>query len=240
MRLIIASFLFTFSSFNLFSQCDHPDYEGLMEIYHGNNGENWKLNTGWKEGAENISCNPCDFNGQTWQYVTCINDRVVGLQIGFENMTGTIPDLKLSELELINMQANDLTGSIPNFSHSPNLKHIELDFNDLSGEIPAFDFCENLEFLELDENCLTGRLPIFKSKKLQKIHIDKNELTGPVPNYNLPDLTRLLMSDNNFSGTVPACDSMPKLRAIGLGNNNLVGDNPDFPFCPEMVIGLFT
>lgn len=236
MRLIIASFLFTFLNFNLFSQCDHPDYEGLMEIYHGNNGENWKLNTGWKEGAEGESCNPCDFNGMTWQYVTCTNDRVTGLEIGFENMTGSLPDLKLSELEVIQMQANDLTGPIPNFSHSPNLKHIELDLNELTGEIPAFDYCEKLEFLELDRNCLTGQLPIFKSKKLQKIHIDENELTGPVPNYNLPDLTRLLMSDNNFTGRVPACDSMPKLRAIGLGNNNLVGENPDFPFCPEMVI----
>ena len=58
--------------------CDteHPDYSALMELYSSAGGESWDDNNGWTEGAEGVSCDPCDHNGAPWFGIVCNAGRV--------------------------------------------------------------------------------------------------------------------------------------------------------------------
>ena len=118
--------LFCFLSFvyvtNSVAQCDHPDYEGLMELYNATNGDNWVNKDGW--GDTSGECDPCK-----WYGVTCRNNRVTELLLYSNGLTGTLPDLDLDSLEFIRLHLNKIGGNLPNFSKVKKLNYVLLYSN---------------------------------------------------------------------------------------------------------------
>ncbi len=87
----------------------HPDYEALVALYTGTNGDDWTNNTGWLE-----ECDVCD-----WAGVSCNGaGRVSQLQLSNNNLTGTLPAelADLTEIFILNVEVNALTGPLPDLS----------------------------------------------------------------------------------------------------------------------------
>ena len=188
-----------------FAQCEHPDYEGLIEFYDKLNGKNWNYTTGWDEGKAGESCDPCNFQGAPWEGLKCENDRVVELDFAnsalssSNNVTGPLYDIQLSELRTLSLHANRLSGAIPNFTGLPQLEKLVLSSNDLNQEIPDFSAIPELKHLDLNRNKLSGEIPDFSNlAQLESLILSLNSLEG-MPNFSiLPELTILNASYNNF------------------------------------------
>eukprot|EP01096_Ripella_sp_DP13-Kostka_P002443 TRINITY_DN1326_c0_g2_i1.p1 TRINITY_DN1326_c0_g2~~TRINITY_DN1326_c0_g2_i1.p1 ORF type:complete len:107 (-),score=6.65 TRINITY_DN1326_c0_g2_i1:319-639(-) len=59
------------------------EIEALNELYEATNGANWIINTNWTLG------DPC-LNG--WYGVVCSDSSVTQLNLGFNQLVGTIPN----------------------------------------------------------------------------------------------------------------------------------------------------
>ena len=126
----------------------------LDSLYRFTGGEEWTDTTNW------LSDEPLS----EWYGVeTSDSGEVVGLSLGSNNLTGSIPGV-LAELD--------------------SLVTLDLGGNALGGEIP-WDFRElqQLRRLRLNGNALEGLLPrsIGSMAGLRYLHIGDNELSGVVP-----------------------------------------------------------
>lgn len=242
-------------SSDTYSQCNHPDYTGLMELYNSTGGPNWTNNTGWKEGAAGTNCDPC--NG--WHGIFCdINNRVISIHLYSNNLIGHLPNLNLEKLEglflpmnslnsipnfsnlpdlqVINFDRNQIT-ALPNFTNIPKLFQLSCDRNLLTGEIPDFTNLPKLKFLLLRKNKLTGNIPDFTNlPNLETFSCYENLITGNIPDFtNLPNLKILDCSFNNLSGPIPNFTNIPNLEGLLVDNNQLSGNLPNFTNLPNLI-----
>jgi len=148
---------------NLAGQCDHPDFEGLMQLYNATNEDGWVASFGWHQANLGNACNPCDYQGTTWSGVVCENDRVVQLNLLSFGLSGTLPDLELSELRSLSLTRNFLIGEIPDLSKLPNLTSLILDENGFTGQLPSFESIPLIEQLNLSNNFLEGSIPAYEN-----------------------------------------------------------------------------
>lgn len=241
----------------LCNDCTHPDYAPLMALYNSTSGSGWTNNTGWKEGAEGSSCDPCNFNGAPWYGIRCENGIVVEIIISNNQLKGTLPDIKMPNLEDLALHVNNLEGRIPNFD-LPNLETLELGQNKFSGNIPNFNLPKlgalylysnqltgtipdfnlpNLSTLILQKNQLSGNIPNFKLNNLTRLYIDSNQLTGIIPTFNFTNLNALILNDNLLEGAIPIFN-LPDLWYLDLHSNNLQGCIPEYLCDPKYFIDL--
>jgi hypothetical protein len=189
----------------------HPDFNALVSFYNSTGGPNWTNKTGWSSSTTN--CNVC-----SWYGVVCNNDgRVTALNLGLNNLTGSIPNTisQLTMLNKLNLYDNNFTPStLPTFLSSlPLLEFLDLGRNDFSGVIPSsYGNFANLRTLYLDNNLLSGTLPANLS--------------------NNPILT-LWLNNNNFSGCVPSSYTLFCTRGatVRLENNAQLATNSYTTFC---------
>ena len=92
---------------------------------------------------------------------------------------------RLANLEVLNLQANGLSGPIPpELGNLSNLKGLYLGGNELSGPIPAeLGKLTNLEELDLHDNELSGPIPPWLGDlvKLDWLNLEGNRLNIPMP-----------------------------------------------------------
>ena len=103
--------------------------------------------------------------------------------------------MQASELEVLELLKNQLTGGVPaSLGKCTKLKRLSLFKNQLDGPIPdELGQCVELEVLELAMNQLTGGMPasLGKCAKLKELLLFKNQLKGVVPVTELAALTAL-------------------------------------------------
>jgi len=160
---------------------------------------------------------------------------VVGLNIGIDSISGTIPNAigQLSGLTSLIIQGNLLHGIIPpEVGNLLQLKELSLYMNKLSGSIPlSIGNLTNLETLKLFQNKITGSIPsiIGSLTKLQTIDLSSNMLTNMIPTslQQLSSLTLLDISINTIVGTVPTVlGALHNLQILGLEYTFLTGPVP--------------
>jgi len=123
----------------------------LVALYHAANGDNWMKSDNWMTEAP---------IGRWYGVVADSNDRVIGLKLSGNGLSGsTPPELGgLSELEWLDLSHNQLSGVVPpELGNLGSLASLHLGYNQLSGEIPPeLGKLTELEWLDLDSNQLSG------------------------------------------------------------------------------------
>jgi len=213
--------------FSCSSVTDVPvvECEALVALYNSTNGAGWTNRTNWLETV----------TVGNWYGITVESGHVVGIYLGENHLTGTLPAAlgSLSNLRYLNLFNNQLSGSIPpELGSLSNLTDLDLGGNQLSGSIPReLGSLSNLTYLNLFDNQLSGSIPpeLGSLSNLQYLNLGNNQLSGSIPPElgSLSNLTFLYLFDNQLSGSIPAAlGNLNSLKHLWLSNNQLSGEVP--------------
>ena len=155
----------------------------------------------------NSSDSACD-----WVGIVCDANRTVvySVRLPGVGLVGPIPPNtlgRLTELRILSLRSNRLTGEIPSdFSNLTLLRSLYLQDNRLTGEFPA---------------------SLTRLTRLARLDLSTNNFTGPIPFAvnNLTHLTGLFLENNSFSGSLPSIPNV-KLVNFSVANNKLNGSIP--------------
>jgi len=220
------------------------DKDALLDLYAATSGSTWTLSpdapydemllpggaNGW-----DTSSDPCPvaFNA-SWHGVACVDPcytpidgedcrfgRITGLQLQFNNLTGTIPESLFDKLI--------------------NLTAIDLSHNSLSGTIPTtVGKLRNAQMLQLNHNMLSGTIPT--EIRTMGSHVPPDEIAISLEDVRDPDsgqgenatydmellqtmgLSQLDLSNNQLNGTIPTTiGELVNLQAVDVSNNAQLG-----------------
>ncbi|KAM4112050.1 hypothetical protein ACJW30_05G111900 [Castanea mollissima] len=179
----------------------------------------------------NFKVDPCTSNDQSW-WTTHVNSNqpfyynntlicdcnltndgvchVVQIFLRVQGLAGILPPAlaKLPHLKIIDLNANYLSGNIPQEWASMQLEYLSISTNNLSGPIPTYlGKITSLKILSIESNQFSGIVPLELGNlvNLEYLILSANNLTGelPVTLTNLNKLTEFRISSNNFTGRIP-------------------------------------
>ena len=156
--------------------------QALIDIYDGTNGAAWTTSTNWN-GAAGTEC--------TWYGVICDGGQttVTDINLQCNNLTGSLPAIlnNLTGLITFNVYGNQLTGSIPSLAGLTNLALFYAQSNQLTGPIPSLAGLTNLAYFRVNDNQLTGPIPSLAGlTNLAQFYAQNNQLSGNVPAVPAP------------------------------------------------------
>jgi len=127
------------------------------------------------------------------------------------------------EVTALNLQKNNLTGTLPNLAALTDLTTLNLYSNQLTGPMPALTTLTALTTLNVRNNQLTGPMPELSAlSQLENLSFYHNQLCGQIPDLSaLKNIKQLDLSDNQLSGPIPDLSQLTQLQNLGLGGNNL-------------------
>lgn len=139
--------------------------------------------------------------------VSCTNDRVSRLVLENLDLHGSFQPLTaLTQLRVLSLKGNRLSGHIPDLSNFTALKLLFLSHNDFSGEFPAsVTSLSRLYRLDLSHNNLSGEVPVSVNRltHLLTLRLESNRFSGSISGLNFPSLQDFNVSGNSFSGQIP-------------------------------------
>jgi Leucine-rich repeat (LRR) protein len=146
---------------------------------------------------------------------------------------------QLSNLQVMNMSSNLLTGAIPTtLRKMAGLRVLALDQNAITGSFPVWLTSPALETLSLSSNFLSGVLNVSGFKNLRVLVVSNNLLSGKLPSAisSLQNLQILSLAHNRFTGAVPRLENLRNLTSLNLGGNAL---GPGFPALGAQIVSVF-
>lgn len=163
--------------------------------------------------------------------------RVIGLVLPNAQLSGTIPaDLaRIPHLRHLDLSNNAFNGTLPSalLLNASELRVLSLAGNDLSGSLPvpssSYPNTSLLQELNVSDNALSGTLPaeLLRLPSLAALALANNYLAGGLPGGGLGDALEVLdLSDNYFEGSLPSDFGGVKLRTMNVSSNRLTGDLP--------------
>ncbi|WP_353931255.1 DUF4347 domain-containing protein [Okeanomitos corallinicola TIOX110] len=218
---------------------NQSDFEALVALYNSTGGENWRNKTGWNTLTNN--------NVGDWYGVTVENGRVVGIDLRFNNLIGTIPSElgNLDALETFNLGnnelnirplllrfSNQLSGNIPTeIRNLYNLQYLDLSNTNVGGDIEeVIQTSDGLQYLDLSNTNVGGYVPreISNLRALQyldlsstNVDVDMSSLRGI---GNIDFLQHLNLSSTNIYGYIPSdIGNLRALQYLDLSNTNIKG-----------------
>uniref|UniRef100_A0A2P2KI38 non-specific serine/threonine protein kinase n=1 Tax=Rhizophora mucronata TaxID=61149 RepID=A0A2P2KI38_RHIMU len=172
---------------------------------------------------------PCD-----WSHVGCSEEkRVVRIQIGHQNLQGTLPSnlQNLTQLERLELQWNNISGHLPSLSGLSSLQVVMLGNNRFTS-IPGDFFAglSSLQSVEIDNNPFsTWVIPesIKIASALQNFSANSANVSGSIPEFFGPDafpsLTNLHLAFNQLEGGLPASFSGSQIQSLWLNGQMIRG-----------------
>ncbi|ESQ45501.1 hypothetical protein EUTSA_v10010170mg [Eutrema salsugineum] len=160
-----------------------------------------------------------------WRGVECSQDRVVRLVLAGVGLRGNFsPETlsRLDQLQVLSLENNSLSGSIPDLSPLVNLKSLILSRNGFSGTLPpSILSLRRLIVLDLSNNNFTGSIPseINVLSRLSSLNLEFNRLSDTLPRLNLPYMTSFNVSGNNLTGAVPVTATLSRFNASSFWSN---------------------
>ena len=209
--------------------CQGSPESALTTFFAETNGQNWRRNDGWG----NSSIPYC-----SWYGVGCdsTGGKVVSLDLVHNHLAGSPSWSGLTDLVVINVTHNNLTGALPTAASTgwSNVQVLKLDINNFEGGLPAdwASWSDTLRFVSVANNYLTGTLPDGWSawQAIQTIDVSGNKIAGVLPTSWAswgPSLQALRLSDNVIGGGLPTeWVAWTNINEIRLDNNNLEGTLP--------------
>ena len=154
------------------------DWDILVALYDATNGDNWTNNDNWCTDKP-LS----EWYGVTMDYY---NEKVTLLNLNDNNLSGTIPEeIENLDLSTLSLRNNQLTGEIPaSIGNVSTLYYLDIANNKLTGSIPSeLGKLANLEICCLFGNQLEGTLPesLANLTKLSVMDFSGNMLGGDLP-----------------------------------------------------------
>ena len=196
-KLILTYICFSITTLVL-AQVSKQEKQVLLDLYLATNGAGW--NNSWN----------LDQDVETWRGVTVENNKVIAINLLFNNLHGSLP---------------------PSLGSLENLKSLELSFNPISGTLPEeLGNLKNLEVLAINATAIDGNIPasLGNLSQLKKLHLSSNLLTGTVPKSlgNLDQLEVFNVFDNDLFGILPQrLVQNHRLKELIVAENNFT--NPE-------------
>lgn len=168
-----------------------------------------------------------------WNHVGCSDKRVIRIQVGHQNIQGTLPPeiSKLTELERLELQGNNISGPLPSLRGLSSLQVLMLSENQFSS-IPADFFTDmsSLQSVDIDKNPFLGwEIPesLRNVSSLKYFSANSANVTGRIPSFLSPDefpgLVNLHLAGNYLEGELPSSFSGLLLESLWLNGQKLSG-----------------
>lgn len=169
-----------------------------------------------------------------WDHVFCSSDkRVTRIQIGHQNLQGTLPpDLqRLTELERLELQWNNISGPLPTLHGLSSLQVLMLSNNQFSS-IPSdfFTGMSSLQSVEIDNNPFSAwKIPetLRNASALQNFSANSASVSGQIPDFfsndAFPGLSLLHLAFNNLEGGLPGSFLGLQIQSLWLNGQQSTG-----------------
>ncbi|XP_027114149.1 receptor-like kinase TMK4 [Coffea arabica] len=187
------------------------------------------------ELAKGFSNAPPGWSGNTpckWTGVQCDSSgRVISIILISKSLSGKLPSglNKLSSLQSLNFQRNQLLGPLPSLSNLTSLREVYLDGNNFTSVPPDFLMgLTSLQTFSIGENL---NLPpwtipntLADSTALVSFIANKANIAGEIPDIfgSFPSLQSLRLSYNNITGGLPPSFAESGIQNLWL-NNQIAG-----------------
>ncbi|TYI01308.1 hypothetical protein ES332_A11G192100v1 [Gossypium tomentosum] len=173
-----------------------------------------------------------------WKHVFCSEDkRVTRIQIGHQNLQGTLPsDIQnLTELERLEVQWNNISGPVPSLNGLSSLQVLMLSNNHFTSfPTDFFSGLSSLQSVEMDNNPFSAwEIPqsLQNASALQNFSANSANITGKIPDIfgsdAFPGLTILHLAFNSLEGELPSSFSGSSIQSLWvngqLSNSKLNG-----------------
>nr|XP_016498244.1 PREDICTED: LRR receptor-like serine/threonine-protein kinase EFR [Nicotiana tabacum] len=172
----------------------------------------------------------------SWYGVSCLNQRVVALQLPNLAIQGEIvSDIgNLTQLAVLDLSSNDLNGNLPSeLGFLQQLRLLNLTGNSLQGTIPPnISRCHLLQELHLSDNMIKGSIPqeLGLLNQLRFLRLNNNNLTGKIPSLlgNLSKLEYFYLHENDdLKGEIPSeLGDLSNLKLLSFRGNRFTGSIP--------------
>jgi hypothetical protein len=163
-------------------------------------------------GAINLSAFP------NLQDFRCQNNDITAIS-GYENNI---------TLTFINLIDNKITGSLPSFTGTPNLRTAVYSFNLYTGTIPNYN--SELRNFQCAENLLSGQIPDLNNNNgWTNFLVHNNNLIGPIP-PSLSNQSNILVFScygNPLTGSIPNINACGQLQRFLIAGCSLSGSIPN-------------
>ena len=175
-----------------------------------------------------------NFSGTISESWGKLNSSLVGLYLGGNGLTGTIPEwiYDANRLQHLYIPNTNISGTISEkLWKLPNLQKIVLHNNKLSGSIPGVPITASpkVRGCDLSANFLNGTIPptLFRLSKLEALVLSNNSLTGTIPEVPIPGIMSLWhigVGRNSLEGSLPSSLwDLPSLESLDVFWNRLNG-----------------
>lgn len=200
-------------------------------------GKKWAgAQVGWSStdmpGMANPACG--------WSHIACdpYTNEITKINLSNQHLKLTLASelSQLTSLTELNLEANQVSGTIPSFLFESfeKLEYLVLAKNDLQSTIPPLtESLKNLRVFDISDNRLRGEIPEdigdVLGQNLEKLDLSHNGLTGDIPKSitKCKNLGFLDLSTNLLDGSIPKeIGDLKVLKGLFLNNNNLIGTIP--------------
>ncbi len=201
----------------------------LEDFYNSTNGANWTANSGPNYFSKWL-LDPVFVC--SWYGVRCNTDNthIAAIELPSNNLTGTLPASfnNLTQLEVLNVERNSISGTLPSLSGMTRLRVFDVYVNQIEGAIPSLQGLTSLEDVVMSANKLTGSIPPLTGlTSLRQLILQANQLSGPIPSLaGLTNLYFVFLRGNALTGSIPPLTGLTSLQTFLVDQNQLSGSMP--------------